>query len=205
MISPVAGTWLVVGLGNPGPTYADHRHNAGYRVVEALAREAGASFSHSLRLGADVARTRVTAAGTLGGVGAEATPVALMKSRTFMNDSGRSVIKVVNYFDVAPERLVVVHDEIDLPPGSLRVKFGGGDNGHNGLKSIRRSLGTGDFYRVRVGVGRPAGSRDPINYVLSAVPAAERENYELDLARAADATVALLTLGLEATQTRFNS
>lgn len=201
----MAGTWLVVGLGNPGPAYADHRHNAGYRVVETLAREAGAAFSHSLRLGADLARTRVTAAGTLGGVGADATVVALMKSRTYMNDSGRSAAKVVKYFDIAPEHLVVIHDEIDLPPGSLRVKFGGGDNGHNGLKSIRRSLGTGDFYRVRVGVGRPAGNRDPVNYVLSAVPASERENYELDIARAADATVALLTLGLEATQTRFNS
>lgn len=205
MIRPVAGTWLVVGLGNPGPTYADHRHNAGYRAVEALAREAGVSFSHSLRLGADVARTRVTAAGSLGGVGADATPVVLMKSRTYMNDSGRSVTKVVAYFGVEPDHLVVIHDEIDLPPGSLRVKFGGGDNGHNGLKSIRRSLGTGDFYRVRVGVGRPAGNRDPINYVLSAVPASERENYELDLAKAADATLALLTLGLETTQTRFNS
>ena len=203
MIAPA--TWLVVGLGNPGPTYADHRHNAGYRVVETLAREAGATFSHSLRLGADVARTRVNAAGVLGGVGADATGLGLMKSRTYMNDSGRSVVKVVNYFDVPADRLVVVHDEIDLPPGSLRVKFGGGDNGHNGLKSIRRSLGTGDFYRVRVGVGRPAGNRDPVNYVLTAVPASERENYELDLAKAADATVALLTLGLEATQTRFNS
>ena len=203
MIAPA--TWLVVGLGNPGPTYADHRHNAGYRVVETLAREAGATFSHSLRLGADVARTRVNAAGVLGGVGADATGLGLMKSRTYMNDSGRSVVKVVNYFDVPADRLVVVHDEIDLPPGSLRVKFGGGDNGHNGLKSIRRSLGTGDFYRVRIGVGRPAGNRDPVDYVLSAVPASERENYQLDIAKAADATVALLTLGLEATQSRFNS
>ena len=200
-----SGTWLVVGLGNPGPTYADHRHNVGYRVVEALAGEAGVSFSHSLRLGADVARTRVNAAGVLGGVGADAIGLALMKSRTYMNDSGRSVTKVANYFDVAADHLVVVHDEIDLPPGSLRVKFGGGDNGHNGLKSIRRSLGTGDFYRVRVGVGRPVGNRDPVDYVLSAVPASEREDYQLDIAKAADATVALLTLGLEPTQSRFNS
>ena len=201
----MADTWLVVGLGNPGPTYADHRHNVGYRVVETLAREAAASFSHSLRLGADVCRTRLTASGTLGGIGTDATPLALMKSRTYMNDSGRAVAKVVKYFDVPADRLIVVHDEIDLPPAKLRVKFGGGDNGHNGLKSIRRSLGTGDFYRVRVGVGRPAGDRDPVNYVLSAVPASEREAYELDIARAADATVALVTLGLEATQTRFNS
>lgn len=199
------GTWLVAGLGNPGPSYAMHRHNVGYRVVEDLARQASSGFNHSLRLASDLSRTRFTASGLLGGAGAEATPLVLMKSRTFMNDSGRAVEKVVRYFDVDPARLVVVHDEIDLEPGRLRVKFGGGDNGHNGLKSIRRHLGTGDFYRVRVGVGRPAGSRDPINHVLSAVPASERESFEADIARAADAVVSLLVHGLDATQTRFNS
>jgi len=199
------GSWLVVGLGNPGPAYAAHRHNVGYGVVEALARQASASFSHSLRLGADVCRTRVSASGQLGGVGADATGVILVKSRTFMNDTGRSVEKVAKYFDVPPGSLVVIHDEIDLPPGRLRVKFGGGDNGHNGLKSIRRHLGTGEFYRVRVGVGRPAGNRDPVNHVLSPVPAAEREAFEVDIARAADAVVSLLVDGLDATQGRFNS
>jgi PTH1 family peptidyl-tRNA hydrolase len=199
------GTWLVVGLGNPGPAYAAHRHNVGYGVVEALARQASASFSHSLRLGADVARTRITASGQLGGIGSDAAGVVLVKSRTFMNDTGRSVEKVAKYFDVPPDALVVIHDEIDLPPGRLRVKFGGGDNGHNGLKSIRRHLGTGEFFRVRVGVGRPTGNRDPVNHVLSAVPAAEREAYEVDIARAADAVVSLLVDGLDATQGRFNS
>lgn len=198
-------TWLVVGLGNPGPAYAAHRHNAGYRVVEALAREASSTFSHSLRLGADVCRTRITPSGQLGGVGADATPVVLLKSRTYMNDSGRSVAKAVAYFDVEPEFLVAVHDEIDLEPGRIRVKFGGGDNGHNGLKSIRRSLGTGEFYRVRIGVGRPTGSQAPADYLLSPVAASQREGYEVDLARAADAVLSLLTHGLETTQSRFNS
>ena len=122
-----------------------------------------------------------------------------------MNDSRRAVAKAVSYFDVAPDRLVVVHDEIDLDPGRIRVKFGGGDNGHNGLKSIRRSLGSGDFYRVRIGVGRPTGPQPPADYVLSPVPASRREDYEVDLARAADAVVSLLTHGLELTQGRFNS
>ncbi len=199
------GTWLVVGLGNPGPAYAAHRHNAGYRVVDALAGQAGVRFSHSLRLSADVCRTRITSSGQLGGVGAEADAVVLLKSRTYMNDSGRAVAKAVKYFDVEPDFLVAVHDEIDLEPGRIRVKFGGGDNGHNGLKSIRRSLGTGDYYRVRIGVGRPTGSQPPADYLLSPVSPSQREGYEVDLARAADAVVSLLTSGLELTQSRFNS
>ena len=198
-------TWLVVGLGNPGPAYATHRHNAGYRVVEALADQASARFSHSLRLSADACRTRITPSGQLGGVGADAAGVVLLKSRTFMNDSGRAVAKAVGYFNVTPDHLVVVHDELDLDPGRIRVKFGGGDNGHNGLKSIRRSLGTGDFYRVRIGIGRPPGNQPTADYVLAPVPASAREDYEVDLARGADAVVSLLTHGLELTQNRFNS
>ena len=196
--------WLVVGLGNPGPTYASHRHNVGFMVVDELARRAGSGFAAPRGLRAETCETRITASG-LGGVGVDAQRVVLVKPRTFMNESGAAVSKALAYFGIEPDRLVVVHDELDLDFGQLRSKFGGGDNGHNGLKSIRRSLGTGEFYRVRVGVGRPAGNRDPVNYVLTAVPASERENYEVDLARAADATVALLTLGLETTQSRFNS
>ena len=198
-------TWLLVGLGNPGPPYAAHRHNAGYRVVDALAAQAGARFSHSLRLSSDVCRTRITPSGQLGGVATQADAVVLLKSRTYMNDSGRAVAKAVKYFDVQPDFLVAIHDEIDLEPGQLRVKFGGGDNGHNGLKSIRRSLGTGDYYRVRIGVGRPTGSQPPADYLLSPVSPSQREGYEVDLARAADAVVSLLTDGLELTQSRFNS
>lgn len=199
----MSDAWLVVGLGNPGKTYASHRHNVGYLVVESLAEQASAGFTHSLRLGADVAQSRL-AAGVLGGVGADATKVVLMKSRSYMNESGRAVERVASYFGAAPERIVVVHDELDLDPGRIRLKFGGGDNGHNGLKSIRRQLGTGDFYRVRVGIGRPPGSQAPADYVLQPVPAKEREAFDVDIARAADAVVALLTKGLDVAQNQFN-
>lgn len=199
----MSDAWLVVGLGNPGKTYASHRHNVGYLVVDVLAEQASAGFTHSLRLGADVAQARL-AAGVLGGIGADATKVVLMKSRSYMNESGRAVERVASYFGATPERIVVVHDELDLDPGRIRLKFGGGDNGHNGLKSIRRHLGTGDFYRVRVGIGRPPGSQVPADYVLQPVPAKERESFDVDIARAADAVVALLVKGLDQAQNQFN-
>ncbi|MEA5053346.1 MAG: aminoacyl-tRNA hydrolase, partial [Propionicimonas sp.] len=186
-------------------SYAAHRHNAGYLVVEDLAGRAPVGFTHSLRLGADVAQTRLTASGDLGGVGDQAAKVVLMKSRTYMNDSGRAVERVAGYFGIKPESVVAVHDELDLDPGRIRLKFGGGDNGHNGLKSIRRHLGTGDFYRVRIGIGRPPGSQAPADYVLTGVPTAERESFDVDIARAGDAVLTLLSQGLEAAQNEFNS
>ena len=198
-------TWLLVGLGNPGPTYASHRHNAGYLVVDELARRAGVRFSAAGQLRAETAQTRLTAAGGLGGLGAQAEQLVLLKPRTFMNESGQAVAKALAYFKIPAEQLVAIHDELDLDFGQLRLKFGGGDNGHNGLKSIRRSLGSGDFYRVRIGVGRPTGPQPPADYVLSPVPASQREDYEVDLGRAADAVLSLLTHGLDLTQGRFNS
>jgi PTH1 family peptidyl-tRNA hydrolase len=198
-------TWLLVGLGNPGPTYASHRHNAGYRVVDELARRAGVRFTGAGQLRAEVAQTRLTASGGMGGLGAEAEQIVLLKSRTFMNESGIAVGKAVGYYKVPPERLVVVHDELDLDFGRLRLKFGGGDNGHNGLKSIRRSLGTGDFFRARFGVGRPPGRQDPADYVLSPFPASLAEDVAVEVDRCADAVEALLTLGLDEAQSRFNS
>lgn len=198
-------TWLLVGLGNPGPTYASHRHNAGYRVVDELARRAGVRFTGAGQLRAEVAQTRLTASGGMGGLGAEAEQIVLLKSRTYMNESGIAVGKAVGYYKVPPERLVVVHDELDLDFGRLRLKFGGGDNGHNGLKSIRRSLGTGDFFRARFGVGRPPGRQDPADYVLSPFPASLAEDVAVEVDRCADAVEALLTLGLDEAQSRFNS
>ena len=197
-------TWLLVGLGNPGPTYASHRHNVGYRVVDELARRAGVRFAGSGQLRAEVAQTRLTATG-MGGIGAEAEQVILLKPRTFMNESGQSVVKALGYYKIPPERLVVVHDELDLDFGRLRLKFGGGDNGHNGLKSIRRSLGTGDYFRVRFGVGRPPGRQDPADYVLTAFPSALAEDVAVEVDRCADAVEALLTVGLDDAQSRFNS
>ncbi|HVE26006.1 MAG TPA: aminoacyl-tRNA hydrolase, partial [Sporichthya sp.] len=144
--------WVVVGLGNPGPEYLANRHNIGFLVLDVLAGRAGASLKgHKAR--AEVAETR------LGGPGGP--PVVLARPRSYMNESGGPVSGLLKYYDVPPERLVVIHDELDLPFAALRAKFGGGDNGHNGLKSLRRSLGTGDYYRVRFGVGRPPGRMDP--------------------------------------------
>jgi PTH1 family peptidyl-tRNA hydrolase len=197
-------TWLVVGLGNPGPTYAAHRHNIGYRVVDELARRGGVRFSRALTLRAEVAQTRL-AGGRIGGLGADAEQVVLLKSRTFMNESGLAVSRAAKYFKADPAHLVVVHDELDLDFGRIRVKFGGGDNGHNGLKSIRSSLGTGDYYRARFGVGRPQGRQDPADYVLSAFPSSLGEELKIEVDRCADAVEAVLSLGLDEAQSRFNS
>lgn len=191
--------WLVVGLGNPGPTYASHRHNVGYQVVDELARRLGARFSVQRGTRAEVAE------GRLGLPGTDGSRLALVKSRTFMNESGAAVSAMLNFYKLTPDRLIAIHDELDIGPGQLRVKFGGGDNGHNGLKSIRRSLGTGDFYRVRIGVGRPPGRQDPANFLLSDFPASERENVAVEVARAADALESLVVDGLERTQSTFNS
>lgn len=197
-------TWLVAGLGNPGPGYANHRHNVGYLVVEELARRARASFSAPRGMRAEVAETRVTAAG-LGGLGADADKVALIKSRTYMNDSGLPVGKLLAWYKSTADHVIAVHDELDIDFTQLRIKFGGGDNGHNGLKSIRQVLGTGDFYRVRFGIGRPPGRQAPADFVLSAFPAAARTDLEIEVGRAADAVESLLTSDLATTQNRFNS
>lgn len=192
--------WLVVGLGNPGPTYAFHRHNVGYHVADELARRLGVRFAAPKGIRAEVAEAR------LGAPGADSPRLTLVKSRTFMNETGGPVSGLLNYYRITPDRMVVIHDELDIGPGQLRIKFGGGDNGHNGLKSIRKSLGgVGDFYRVRVGVGRPPGRQDPADFLLSNFPATERQNVAVEVARAADAVEALLTDGLERTQTTFNS
>jgi PTH1 family peptidyl-tRNA hydrolase len=196
--------WLVVGLGNPGPTYAAHRHNVGFMVADELARRAAVKYSRSLGMRADLATTRVTAAG-IGAVGADASAVVLLKSRTFMNNTGQAVAKAAAYYKTPATSLVVIHDELDLDFGQLRLKFGGGDNGHNGLKSIRQHLGTGDYFRVRFGIGRPPGRQDPAQYVLTPFPSSLSADLAEAVTRAADAVEALLTDGLESAQNRFNS
>ncbi len=190
---------LVVGLGNPGPTYASHRHNVGYLVVDELARRLDTRFSVSRGMRAEVAE------GRLGPLGPDAARIALVKPRTFMNESGGPVAKLLAYYKLTPDRVIAVHDELDINPGQLRVKYGGGDNGHNGLKSLRKSLGTGDFYRVRLGIGRPPGRQAPAEFVLTSFPAAQRVELALDVGRAADAVESLVQHGLERTQSAFNS
>ena len=197
-------TWLVAGLGNPGPTYAGTRHNVGAMVVEELCRRAGLSLSSARGQRAELARTRISAAG-LAVPAAQSEAVILMRSRTYMNESGIAVRKVADFARVPVEQIIVVHDEIDLDLGQLRVKAGGGDNGHNGLRSIRAHLHSGDFLRVRIGVGRPPGHQDPADYVLKGFAAREKAEVGVQVRLAADAVEYLMTEGLAAAQNRFNS
>ncbi|QGF24069.1 aminoacyl-tRNA hydrolase [Raineyella fluvialis] len=196
--------WLVVGLGNPGPTYAHTRHNVGYMVVEELARRAHVALKSVPKMRADVAETRISAVG-LGIPGPGAVRVALVRSHTYMNESGIAVGRLAAFYGVAPAEIVAVHDELDLDVGQLRLKKGGGDNGHNGLKSMRAHLHSGDFLRVRFGIGRPPGRQAPADFVLSSFPASQRDVVAVEVARAADAVETLLTDGLPAAQNRYNS
>jgi len=183
---------LIVGLGNPGPGYARTRHNAGFLVVDLLAARMGGRFkSHRSRC--DVLEGRLAG-----------TPVVLAKPRSFMNESGGPVNSVVAFYKVPLERLIVVHDDIDLPYGVLRLKRGGGEGGHNGLRSMSKSLGGKDYLRVRFGIGRPPGRQDPADYVLSNFSAVERKELDFLVDRAADATEALVTRGLEWTQNAYH-
>lgn len=192
--------WLVVGLGNPGPSYAGHRHNVGAMVVDLLAGRTGASFKSQRATRSDVVEGRLSGAG-----GPMGPRVVLAKPRSYMNESGGPVVSLLAYYDIPVSRLVAVHDELDLPYGTLRVKFGGGDNGHNGLRSLRRSLGTGDYYRVRFGVGRPPGRQDPAEFVLRDFSPAERKELALEVDRTADAVESLVSEGLDRTQQQYNS
>lgn len=188
--------WLVVGLGNPGPSYAGTRHNVGYLVLDELADRLGGGLRAHKSGRADVLEARLG----LGG-----PRVVLGRGRCYMNESGGPTKTLATFYKVPPERLVVVHDELDIPFETLRVKMGGGDNGHNGLKSIRSALGSGDFYRVRVGVGRPPGRQSPADFVLSDYAKTERVVLPLQVGRAADAVESLVLEGLEKTQSAFNS
>jgi PTH1 family peptidyl-tRNA hydrolase len=184
---------LVVGLGNPGPKYADTRHNVGFAVVERLAARAGERFKAHRGL-ADVA------AGRLAG-----SRVVLAKPRSYMNVSGGPVASVLRYYGVPVEALIVVHDDLDLGLGTVRLKRGGGEGGHNGLRSISQSIGTRDYLRARFGIGRPPGRMDPADYVLRRFSAAERTEVDLAVELCADAVEALLADGLEPTQNRFHA
>ena len=191
--------WLVVGLGNPGPSYAGHRHNVGHLVVDELASRMGSPFRAHKSGRAEVVE------GRLGAPGTDAPRVVLAKARSYMNDSGGPVKQLATFYKVPPERLVAIHDELDIPFDTLRVKRGGGDNGHNGLRSMRSSLGTGEFFRVRVGIGRPPGRQDVADFVLSNYSSAERKVLPFQVDTAADAVESLIAEGLERTQQRFNS
>lgn len=191
-------TWLVIGLGNPGPKYAATRHNIGYLVVDELARRMGGPLKAHKSGRAEVLEGRLAAPG------ADAPRVVLGRARSYMNESGGAVSTLAKFYGVQPDHVVAIHDELDIDFGTLRIKFGGGDNGHNGLKSMRSSLGTGDFYRVRAGIGRPPGRKDPADFVLSPYSSAERKELPFQIDAAADAVACLVEYGLEETQQRFN-
>jgi peptidyl-tRNA hydrolase, PTH1 family len=184
--------WLIVGLGNPGPEYARNRHNLGFLVADELADRAGVRFKR------DRSRAQL-GTGMLAG-----TPVLLAKPMTFMNASGRPVAALRAFYKLPEDRIVVIHDELDIPFGDVRLKFGGGDNGHNGLRSVTAALGTRDYYRVRIGIGRPPGRMDPADFVLRDFATAERSAVPEILTRSADAAEALIERGLAAAQNEFH-
>ncbi|SFB47546.1 peptidyl-tRNA hydrolase, PTH1 family [Amycolatopsis marina] len=184
---------LLAGLGNPGPRYAGNRHNVGFLVLDELAGRIGGKFK-AHKAGADVLE------GHLAG-----RKVVLAKPRSFMNLSGGPVAGTARFFKVDRSGVVVVHDELDLPYGALKLKLGGGDNGHNGLRSITKSLGGKDYYRVRFGVDRPPGRMDPADYVLKDFSTVERRELALNVDRCADAVEALVGSGLTAAQNQFHA
>ena len=185
---------LVVGLGNPGPAYAATRHNAGFFVVDLLAERMGARFKSARGRSAEVVEGRLAG-----------RSVVLAKPSSYMNESGGPVVSVARFYKIPAESIIVVHDELDLPFGTIRLKRGGGEGGHNGLKSIAQSLGSKDFARVRFGIGRPPGRQDPADYVLREFGSAERREIPVLVDRAADAVEALLADGLEGAQNAFHA
>ncbi|HWL90468.1 MAG TPA: aminoacyl-tRNA hydrolase [Actinomycetota bacterium] len=185
--------WLVAGLGNPGDRYARSRHNIGRMVAEDLAEETGERFRKVRFLPAEVAEIRV---------GDER--LLLARSTRFMNESGPTYASLAKKRGIDPSRLIAVHDELDIPAGTIRVKRGGGNSGHNGLRSLDQALRTPEYLRVRVGIGRPPGRKDPADFVLQPVGAGDEADLAILAGHAADAVRSLITEGLERTQDRFN-
>lgn len=185
---------LVVGLGNPGENYARTRHNLGFMVADLLAARLGAKFKAHKRSGAEVSTGRLAG-----------RSVVLAKPRCYMNESGRQVGPLAKFYSVPPADIIVLHDELDLDFGRIRLKVGGGEGGHNGVRSVAAALGTKDFQRVRIGIGRPPGRKDPAAFVLEPFNAAERAEVPTICEQAADAAELLIELGLEPAQNRVHA
>mgnify|MGYP000297630381 FL=1 len=190
-------TWLVVGLGNPGDQYAATRHNIGQMVIDELARR------HSVKFSSHKSRTDIAAFKL--GVGIDAHSVIIGKSKSYMNETGGPVKALANFYSVEPTKIIALHDELDIPFAAIRTKLAGGDNGHNGLKSMTSSFGTPDYYRIRLGIGRPMGQQDPADFVLKAFSKVEQKDLPEFIDRGADVVESLITKGLEATQSAYNS
>ena len=187
--------WLVVGLGNPGKEYAGNRHNVGFLVADLLASRVGAKFGRSKRAHAEVAEGRLGFGGP---------KLILAKPLTFMNLAGGAVVALAQFFKVPVERVIAVHDELDVPYGQVRAKRGGGEGGHNGLRSMSKSLSSKEYARVRFGIGRPPGRQDPADYVLSDFGASERKELEFLVDRAADVVEAVVLEGVEWAQNKYH-
>jgi PTH1 family peptidyl-tRNA hydrolase len=188
-------TWLIVGLGNPGTEYSNNRHNVGQMVLDELARRLGGSFKvHNAR--AHVLEGRL-------GIGGPR--VVLAKPMSYMNVSGGPVSALVKFYDIDPERVVAVHDEIDIPLNAVKLKIGGGEGGHNGLRDISKALATKDYLRVRVGVGRPPGRMDTADFVLKDFATAEKKELPFLLDEAADAVETVVRDGLPAAQQKYHT
>ncbi|MER7169744.1 aminoacyl-tRNA hydrolase [Micromonospora sp. NPDC000207] len=190
-----SGPWLVVGLGNPGREYAGNRHNVGFMVADLVAARVGGKLGRHRRAMAEVGEGRL-------GFGGPKLVVA--KPLTFMNLSGGPVAALAQFFKVSPGQIIAVHDELDIDYGQVRIKCGGGEGGHNGLRSMSKSLGTKDYVRVRFGVGRPPGRKDPADYVLSDFSSGERKELEFLVDRAADVVESVVTRGVEPTQNEYH-
>ncbi len=188
-------SWLVVGLGNPGPGYAANRHNVGEMVVAELGNRFSAKFKRH-KANAMVAEVRA-------GIGGP--KLILAGTNTFMNVSGGPVANLLKFYKIEPDHLIVVHDELDIPFDSVRLKFGGGHGGHNGLRDIVAATGTGDFIRVRVGIGRPPGRQDAADFVLKDFSSTEKKSLPSVVAESADAVELIATDGLSAAQLRFHT
>jgi len=191
----MADTWLIVGLGNPGPRYEATRHNVGQMVIDELARRRSETL-RSHKANARVAETWLRPGGP---------KLVLAKPNSFMNVSGGPVSALAAFYGVPAERVVIVHDELDIPFDSLKLKVGGGHGGHNGVRDVAKALGTPEFPRVRVGIGRPPGRQDPADWVLDSFGAAERPNLPIAIADAADAVEQLVDEGLLAAQQRHHA
>jgi PTH1 family peptidyl-tRNA hydrolase len=197
-MTEVQSPWLVVGLGNPGPEYARHRHNVGFLVADVLAARTRARFGRHRRAVAEVSEARL-------GQGVDAPRLVLVKPMTYMNLSGGPVAGLARFYKIPLDRIIAIHDELDLDFGVLRLKIGGGEAGHNGLRSLSQSLGSRDYLRVRFGVGRPPGRQDPADFLLADFSAVERKELDFLLDRAADATEAIVQRGLEWAQNAYHA
>ena len=190
-------TWLVVGLGNPGDQYAATRHNVGQMVIDQLVKR------HSVKLASHKSRTHIAAYKL--GVGIDAHQIILAKSHSYMNETGGPIKALANFYSVELGNIIVLHDELDIGFAAIRTKLGGGDNGHNGLKSMTSAFNTPDYYRVRLGIGRPMGQQDPADFVLKQFSKEEKKDLDEFIERGADVVEFLIEKGLELTQGKFNS